>query len=136
MTGRNIARYIRCGQLIPEFRNMLDDLSLALVVGVELSYLSAEEQELVKGVLDKNCISIKMDMAKKLRAAAGTITEESVQTLMGVDKPVESAEIVKPISVKLEAKSSDPSTASNLESLKGALESVKKAKQILYQKGV
>ncbi|MDD6549336.1 ParB N-terminal domain-containing protein [Blautia massiliensis (ex Durand et al. 2017)] len=76
MTGRNIARYIRCGQLIPEFRNMLDDLSLALVVGVELSYLSAKEQELVKSVLDKNCISIKMDMAKKLRAAAGTITEE------------------------------------------------------------
>ncbi len=103
MTGRNIARYIRCGQLIPEFRNMLDDLSLALVVGVELSYLSAEEQELVKGVLDKNCISIRMDMAKKLRAATGTITEESVQTLMGVDKPMESAEIVKPISVKLPA---------------------------------
>ena len=103
MTGRNIARYIRCGQLIPEFRNMLDDLSLALVVGVELSYLSAEEQELVKGVLDKNCLSIRMDMAKKLRAAAGTITEESVQTLMGVDKPMESADIVKPISVKLPA---------------------------------
>ena len=103
MTGRNIARYIRCGQLIPDFRNMLDDLSLALVVGVELSYLSAKEQELVKSVLDKNCLSIKMDMAKKLRAAAGTITEESVQTLMGVDKPMESAEIIKPISVKLPA---------------------------------
>ena len=83
--------------------NEMDDLCLALVVGVELSYLSAKEQELVKSVLDKNCLSIKMDMAKKLRAAAGTITEESVQTLMGVDKPMESAEIIKPISVKLPA---------------------------------
>ena len=36
--------------------------------------------------------------------------------------------------LKLEAKSSDPSTASNLESLKGALESVKKAKQMLFEK--
>lgn len=36
--------------------------------------------------------------------------------------------------LKLEAKSSDPSTACNLESLKGALESVKKAKQMLFEK--
>lgn len=104
MTGRNIARYVRCGQLIQGFKDMLDDGSLALVVGVELSYLSEEEQKLVKAVVDQNCISIKNDMAKKLRAAAGSITEESVQVLMGVDKPVEAAEIIKPISVKIPAK--------------------------------
>ena len=104
MTGRNIARYVRCGQLIQGFKDMLDDGSLALVVGVELSYLSEEEQNLVKAVVDQNCISIKNDMAKKLRAAAGSITEESVQVLMGVDKPVEAAEIIKPISVKIPAK--------------------------------
>ena len=104
MTGRNIARYVRCGQLIQGFKDMLDDGSLALVVGVELSYLSDEEQKLVKEVVDQNCISIKNDMAKKLRAAAGSITKESVQVLMGVDKPVEVAEIIKPISVKISAK--------------------------------
>lgn len=104
MTGRNIARYVRCGQLIQGFKDMLDDGSLALVVGVELSYLSEEEQKLVKEVVDQNCISIKNDMAKKLRTVAGSITEESVQVLMGVDKPVEAAEIIKPISVKIPAK--------------------------------
>ena len=36
--------------------------------------------------------------------------------------------------LKLEAKSSDPSMASNLENLKSALESVKKAKQVLFEK--
>ena len=36
--------------------------------------------------------------------------------------------------LKLEAKSSDSLMASNLESLKGALESVKKAKQMLFEK--
>lgn len=36
--------------------------------------------------------------------------------------------------LKLEAKSGAPSRASNLESLKGALESVKKAKQMLFEK--
>lgn len=102
MTGRNIARYVRCNQLIPAFKDMLDDGSLTMVVGVEVSFLSPEEQKLVFGVMEKNCIKLKNDSAKRLRAAAGTITEETVQTILGLDKPV--AEVKKPISVKLPAK--------------------------------
>lgn len=102
MTGRNIARYVRCNQLIPAFKDMLDDGSLTMVVGVELSFLSQEEQKLLHGVMEKNCIRLKNDAAKRLRAAAGSITEESVQTILGLDKPV--AEVKKPVSVKLPAK--------------------------------
>lgn len=102
MTGRNIARYVRCNQLIPAFKDMLDDGSLTMVVGVELSFLSPEEQKLLHGVMEKNCIRLKNDAAKRLRAAAGSITEESVQTILGLDKPV--TEIKKPVSVKLPAK--------------------------------
>lgn len=102
MTGRNIARYIRCNQLIPAFKDMLDDGSLTMVVGVELSFLSPEEQKLLQGVMEKNCIRLKNDVAKRLRAAAGSITEESVQTILGLDKPV--TEVKKPVSVKLPAK--------------------------------
>ena len=102
MTGRNIARYVRCNQLIPAFKDMLDDDSLTMVVGVELSFLSPEEQKLLHGVMEKNCIKLKNDVAKRLRAAAGSITEESVQTILGLDKPV--TDIKKPVSVKLPAK--------------------------------
>ncbi|WP_251353718.1 hypothetical protein [Hominisplanchenecus murintestinalis] len=102
MTGRNIARYVRCNQLIPAFKDMLDDGSLTMVVGVELSFLSPEEQTLLHGVMEKNCIRLKNDAAKRLRAAAGSITEESVQTILGLDKPV--TEVKKPVSVKLPAK--------------------------------
>lgn len=102
MTGRNIARYVRCNQLIPAFKDMLDDGSLTMVVGVELSFLSPEEQKLLHGVMEKNCIRLKNDAAKRLRAAAGSITEESVQIILGLDKPV--AEVKKPVSVKLPAK--------------------------------
>lgn len=102
MTGRNIARYVRCNQLIPAFKDMLDDGSLTMVVGVEVSFLSPEEQALVYGVMEKNCIKLKNDSAKRLRAAAGSITEESVQTILGLDKPV--AEVKRPVSVKLPAK--------------------------------
>ncbi len=102
MTGRNIARYVRCNQLIPAFKDMLDDGSLTMVVGVELSFLSPEEQKLLHGVMEKNCIRLKNDAAKRLRAAAGSITEESVQTILGLDKPI--TEVKKPVSVKLPAK--------------------------------
>ncbi|WP_373207014.1 ParB N-terminal domain-containing protein [Coprococcus phoceensis] len=103
MTGRNIARYIRCNQLIPAFKEMLDDGSLALVVGVEVSYLSEQEQEFVKNVMEKNCVKLSTGIAKELRMAAGSITEESVQRLLGVDKPV-ATEMKKPVSVKIPAK--------------------------------
>ena len=102
MTGRNIARYVRCNQLIPAFKEMLDDGSLTMVVGVEVSFLSPEEQKLVFRVMEKNCIKLKKDAAGRLRAAAGTITEESVQSILGLDKPV--SEIKRPVSVKLPAK--------------------------------
>ena len=88
MTGRNIARYIRCNKLIPAFKDMLDDGTLTIMAGVELSYLSENEQEAVLSVVETNCVDIKADEAKRLRAAAGTVTAATAQTLLGVDKPV------------------------------------------------
>ena len=101
MTGRNIARYIRCERLIPQFKDMLDDGTLALIVGVELSYLPEGEQETILGVMEQNCIELKVSDARRLRAAAGDITVESVQTVLGVDKPVEPT--AKPVCIRLSA---------------------------------
>ena len=81
---------------------MLDDGSLTMVAGVEISFLSHEEQTLVFSVMEKNCIKLKKDMAGKLRMAAGSITEETVQSILGLDKPV--AEVRRPVSIKLPAK--------------------------------
>lgn len=102
MTGRNIARYVRCNHLIPAFKDMLDDGSLTIIAGVELSFLSEEEQTLVLGVIEQNCIKLKKDKADKLRAVAGSITKEIVQEVFGIDKPV--SEVKRPVSVKLPAK--------------------------------
>lgn len=102
MTGRNIARYVRCNHLIPAFKDMLDDGSLTIIAGVELSFLSVEEQNLVLSVMEQNCIKLKKDMADKLRAAAGAITTESILNVFGLDKPV--SEVKRPVAVKLPAK--------------------------------
>ena len=61
MTGRHIARYIRCDHLIPAFKDMLDDGTLTMIAGVEVSYLSADEQKLVLSVMEQNCIKLKKD---------------------------------------------------------------------------
>ena len=71
LTGRHVARYVRCKELIPEFKDMLDDGSLTMVSAVELSYLPEEEQAAVKKVMDQSCIRLKADKAGELRKAAG-----------------------------------------------------------------
>ena len=100
MTGRNLARYIRCNQLIPAFKDMLDDGTLSLTAGVEVSFLSEKEQAIVFDVLEQNCISLDKDAAVRLRSATGNVTRDFVQAVFGVDKPVDTD---KPVSVKLPA---------------------------------
>ena len=89
MTSRNIARYIRCNQLIPEFVEMLDNGTLTMIVGVEISFLTREEQRLVLQVMEQNCITLGIDTAKKIRKEAGSITLEILQTMFGLNEPVE-----------------------------------------------
>ena len=103
MTGRNMARYVRCNQLIPAFKEMLDDGSLTLVSGVELSFLSEEEQELVSRVLEENGVRVKGNVAKKLKAAAGDITEETVRSILALDKNVAEVRKKGSVSVKVPA---------------------------------
>lgn len=103
MTGRNIARYVRCNRLIPAFKEMLDDGSLTLVSGMELSFLSEEEQELVNKALEQNGIRVKGNMAKKLKAAAGTITEETVRSILALNKTVTEVRNKGAINVKIPA---------------------------------
>ena len=79
LTGRHVARYVRCKELIPEFKDMLDNGSLTMVSAVELSYLPEEEQ------------------------AAGSLSEGKAQEILGVDRPVKT-DAEKPVSVKLPAK--------------------------------
>ena len=103
MTGRNIARYVRCNQLIPAFKKMLDDGSMTLVSGVELSFLSEGEQELVSKVMEQNGVRVKGNMAKKLKAAAGDITEETIWSILELDKTVTEAGKKDSVNVKVPA---------------------------------
>ena len=57
MASRRIARYIRCNQLIPTFKGMLDDGTITLIACVEVPYLSKGEQGLVISVMERTASS-------------------------------------------------------------------------------
>ena len=91
MAGRNVTRYIQCERLIQGFKDMLDEGVLTLAAGVELSFLSGEEQEIVLDVAERNGIRLSRDKAREIRSEAGSITTEAALRLFGVDKPVREA---------------------------------------------
>lgn len=83
MTGRNIARYIRVNQLEQSLKERLDDGKLPLVAAVELSYLSAEEQNVVAGLAGQGKVKLDADTAKCLKGMAGDVTEKRVLEFVG-----------------------------------------------------
>ena len=103
MTERNISRYVRCNQLIPPLKEMLDEETMTLIAGVEISHLSVKAQKLVYEVSSTNCIRLTMSNAKALREAnnAAPLTRKTVQRILGVDRPIEHTSHKGPVAVNL-----------------------------------
>ena len=97
--SRNIARYVRCDRLIPGFKAMLDDGTLTMAAGVDISYLPESEQIVVMDVMEQNGIRLSRETAKELRAASGSLTIEKTQSIFEVDKPAK--KVVRAMSVVL-----------------------------------
>ena len=101
MTGRNIARYMRVDKLIQPFKDMLDAGELTLTAGVELSYLSEDEQATVA---ERAAAAINEKVAKSIRAAAGELTEDKLEEIL---HPVRESAPAKAMSVKIPAEAEE-----------------------------
>ena len=53
-SGRQVKRYIRLTNLIPELLDLMDEGRIAFSVGVELSYLDQESQEYLADLIDRD----------------------------------------------------------------------------------
>ncbi len=82
MTGRNIARYMRLNQTIGQIKEMVDTGTMTLVVAVELSYLTEEEQKMVCAVVVECGIKIKSGQAEMLHKSSGDLTEDLVKEIL------------------------------------------------------
>ena len=87
-SGRQVQRYVRLTNLIPELLNMVDEKKVSFNPAVELSYLSAEQQqEMIKAMDDtQNAPSVSQAKHIKKLAQAGKFTSDAVVAIMGEEK--------------------------------------------------
>ncbi len=75
MSGRQVQRYIRLTELIPELLDLVDNKKISFVNGVELSFLSKSTQQIVLEYIKKGKKLVK-DKIAKLRKIEGTEEEQ------------------------------------------------------------
>ena len=93
-SGRQVRRYIRLTYLIPELLQMVDNSelkespSIALRPGVELSFLTTEEQKMLAEYINYNLVTPSLEQSIKLKelSRGGVLKEENIETLLDVPK--------------------------------------------------
>ena len=88
VSGDTVQRYVRLTNLIPELLNMVDEKKVSFNPAVELSYLSAEQQqEMIKAMDDtQNAPSVSQAKRIKELAQKGQFTSDAVVAIMGEEK--------------------------------------------------
>lgn len=86
---KTVDRYIRLTELIPELMSLVDSGRIAFSVGVELSYLTEEQQHEI--ALDAEVLERTPSYSQAVRMHKeqnlGTLTIERMQEIMNEDKP-------------------------------------------------
>ena len=88
-SARQIHRFIRLTELIPELLDMVDENKIALRPAVELSYLAEKEQRLLYEEIGYSDCTPSHAQAIKMRkfAEQGQLTAEVISSIMKEEKP-------------------------------------------------
>ena len=83
-SGRQVQRYIRLTNLIPELLEMVDQKQISFNPAVELSYLAPEEQEVFMQAMDEVQASPSLSQAQRLKKLAqeGDFTMDAAREIM------------------------------------------------------
>lgn len=86
---KQVYRYIRLNELIPELQKKVDANTLKFNPAVELSYLSADEQKDFLNYIESQSCSPSLSQAQKLKAASkeGSLTSDKLEEIMAAQKP-------------------------------------------------
>lgn len=88
-SGRQIQRYIRLTELIPELLQLVDDEKMKLRPAVEISYLTKSEQEYVFEAMEYNEVFPSHPQARELKKLSieGKLTDDEIDRIMSEEKP-------------------------------------------------
>ena len=83
-SARQIQRYIRLTNLIPDILNLVDEGRIALTPAVELSYLNNHEQEVLNEIVSCDELTPSLSQAQRLRRLSEdyTLTDSGISQIM------------------------------------------------------
>ena len=96
---RQIFRYIRLNNLIPELLEDVDMGKIAFRPAVELSYLDEEEQKDLSYYIDEGEATPSLAQAIQMKklSQAGVLTEERIEAILSEEKPNQKPKIKVPM---------------------------------------
>ena len=99
-SGRQVSRYIRLTELIPELLDLVDERKMALRPAVELSYLTSEEQKVVyEETVLRDCMpSHAQTIRMRKLSESSTLTDSTIDDIMREEKPNQKEKIHIPYS--------------------------------------
>ena len=85
---KQVQRYIRLTELIPELLDMVDERKLAFNPAVEVSYLKRDEQWMLLEAMDAEQTTPSLSQAQRLKkfSQEGRLTEEAMSAIMSEEK--------------------------------------------------
>lgn len=88
---KQVQRYIRLTELIPELLDMVDERKLAFNPAVEVSYLKRDEQRMLLEAMDAEQTTPSLSQAQRLKkfSQEGKLTEEAMSAIMSEEKKSE-----------------------------------------------
>ena len=88
-SGRQVSRYIRLTELIPELLQLVDESRIAFRPAVELSYLKKEEQSALLEEISYTDATPSLAQAIKMKKFSneGKLSHEVIESIMNEEKP-------------------------------------------------
>ena len=88
-SARNIHRFIRLTELLPELLAMVDDKKLAFNPAVELSYLAKEEQGQLLELMGEMAVVPSLEQAKRLKkySQEGKLDRDVMDAVLAQERP-------------------------------------------------
>ncbi len=95
-SGRQISRYIRLTELIPELLELVDEGSMALRPAVEISYIPKDLQKEIFEMIDMEQCTPSHSQSIRMRKmlSEGKLTPEAIEAIMMEEKPNQKEKIV------------------------------------------
>lgn len=95
-SARQIQRYIRLTNLVPELLEFVDEGRIKMRPAVELSYLDEDAQRDIVGEIDENELTPSHEQTIRMRKLfdEGKLTTEVIQVIMEEEKPNQKEKIV------------------------------------------